>query len=208
MKREISELLAKLDKEYKKALAKARILNDNMKDAYLDALRMLSGFVSANGGEFIGEGSCRKVFKIGNYALKIASTKAGLAQNQLECKIEPSKFLNKIHCHDKHNLPSWVLTDYCKPATKYHIRKTLKVTPKTFDSMVTAKRFNTIVNRNYLKKMSKYNIATQYINFMAKYDLLGGDIMSHRLDNYGVNPQGKLVLLDYGLDGKVWDKYY
>jgi hypothetical protein len=43
---------------------------------------------------------------------------------------------------------------------------------------------------------------------MDKYKLLGGDIMSHRLDNYGVNPQGKLVLLDYGLDDKVWDKYY
>ena len=208
MKREISEFLVKLNKEYKLALAKARLLNDNMGDVYIDALNRLSGFVSANGGEYIAEGSCRKVFKIGNYALKIASTKAGLAQNQVECKVEPSEFINKIHCKDKHNLPSWVLTDYCKPASKYHIRKTLKVTPKTFDKMVTAKRFNTVINRNYLKKMEKKTIAMNYLNLMDKYKLLGGDIMSHRLDNYGVNPQGKLVLLDYGLDDKVWDMYY
>lgn len=208
MKREISELLSKLDKEYKKALAKARMLNDNMEDAYLDALRMLSGFVADNGGKYIAQGSCRKVYKIGNYALKIASTKAGLAQNQLECKIEPSKFLNKIYRHDKHNLPSWVLTDFCTKASGKHFKKTLQVLPATLDRMVTAKRFNTVANRDYLKKMTKHKVATQYINFMAKYDLLGGDIMSHRLDNYGINPNGELVLVDYGLDGKVWDKYY
>lgn len=208
MKREISELLAKLDKEYKNALSKARMLNDNMEDVYIDALRMLSDFVSANSGEYIAEGSSRKVFKVGNYALKIASTKAGLAQNQVECKIEPSEFINKIYRKDKHDLPAWILTDYCKPATKYHIKKTLKVSPKTFDAMVTAKRFNTVANKDYLRKMSKHEVATQYINLMAKYDLLGGDIMSHRLENYGVNPKGELVLIDYGLDGKVWDKYY
>lgn len=208
MKREISELLVKLDKEYKKALSKARMLNDNMEEAYIDALCMLSDFVSANGGEYIAEGSCRKVFKIGNYALKIASTKAGLAQNQVECKVEPSEFINKIYRKDKHDLPAWILTDYCKPATSYHIKKTLKVTPKTFDAMVTAKRFNTVINRDYLKKMEKKTIAMNYLNFMDKYDLLGGDIMSHRLDNYGINPKGKLVLLDYGLDDKVWKKYY
>jgi len=207
MEHSVTKFLTHLSDYYKKSLVQARLDNDNSKDVYLDALEKLNNTIDFH-YQPIAEGSCRRVYRIGDYALKVATSMAGLAQNQVECKVEPSEFINKIYRKDKHDLPAWILTDYCKPATTYHIRKTLKVTPKTFDSMVTAKRFNTVVNRNYLKKMSKYNVATQYINFMAKYDLLGGDVMSHRIDNYGINPKGKLVLLDYGLDGKVWDKYY
>lgn len=207
MERSVTKFLTHLSDYYKKALVQARLDNDNSKDVYLDALEKLNNTIDFH-YQPIAEGSCRRVYRIGDYVLKVATSMAGLAQNQVECKVEPSEFINKIYRKDKHNLPAWILTDYCKPATKYHIRKTLKVTPKTFDAMVTAKRFNTVINRDYLKKMEKKTIAMNYLNFMDKYDLLGGDIMSHRLDNYGVNPQGKLVLLDYGLDGKVWDKYY
>lgn len=207
MERSVTKLLTHLSGFYKKALTRARLLNDNSKDMYLEALENLNKKIDFH-YQPIAEGSSRRVYRIGNYALKVATSMAGLAQNQVECKIEPSEFINKIYRKDKHDLPAWILTDYCKPATKYHIRKTLKVTPKTFDAMVTAKRFNTVINRDYLKKMEKKTIAMNYLNFMDKYKLLGGDIMSHRLDNYGVNPQGKLVLLDYGLDDKVWNKYY
>ena len=207
MERSVTKLLTHLSDFYKKALVQARLDNDNSKDVYLDALEKLNNTIDFH-YQYIASGSCRRVYRIGDYALKVATSMAGLAQNQVECKVEPSEFINKIYRKDKHDLPAWILTDYCKPATTYHIRKTLKVTPKTFDAMVTAKRFNTVINRDYLKKMEKKTIAMNYLNFMDKYKLLGGDIMSHRLDNYGVNPQGKLVLLDYGLDDKVWDKYY
>lgn len=207
MERSVTKFLTNLSDYYKKALVQARLDNDNSKDVYLDALEKLNNTIDFH-YQPIAEGSCRRVYRIGDYALKVATSMAGLAQNQVECKVEPSEFINKIYRKDKHDLPAWILTDYCKPATKYHIRKTLKVAPKTFDAMVTAKRFNTVINRDYLKKMEKKTIAMNYLNFMDKYKLLGGDIMSHRLDNYGVNPQGKLVLLDYGLDDKVWDKYY
>lgn len=207
MERSVTKLLTHLSKSYKKALAQARLLNDNSEDMYLEALENLNKKIDFH-YQPIAEGSCRRVYRIGDYALKVATSMAGLAQNQVECKVEPSEFINKIYRKDKHDLPAWVLTDYCEPATKYHIRKTLKVSSKTFDAMVTAKRFNTVVNRDYLKKMEKKTIAMNYLNFMDKYKLLAGDIMSHRLDNYGVNPQGKLVLLDYGLDDKVWNKYY
>lgn len=207
MERSVTKFLTYLSNSYKKTLAQARLLNDNSEDMYLEALENLNKKIDFH-YQPIAEGSCRRVYRIGDYALKVATSMAGLAQNQVECKVEPSEFINKIYRKDKHDLPAWILTDYCKPATKYHIRKTLKVSSKTFDAMVTAKRFNTVINRDYLKKMEKKTIAMNYLNFMDKYDLLGGDIMSHRLDNYGVNPQGKLVLLDYGLDDKVWDKYY
>lgn len=207
MERSVTKFLTYLSNSYKKTLAQARLLNDNSEDMYLEALENLNKKIDFH-YQPIAEGSCRRVYRIGDYALKVATSMAGLAQNQVECKVEPSEFINKIYRKDKHDLPAWILTDYCKPATKYHIRKTLKVSSKTFDAMVTAKRFNTVINRDYLKKMEKKTIAMNYLNFMDKYDLLGGDIMSHRLDNYGVNPQGKLVLLDYGLDNKVWKKYY
>lgn len=207
MEHSVTKFLTHLSDYYKKSLVQARLDNDNSKDVYLDALEKLNNTIDFH-YQPIAEGSCRRVYRIGDYALKVATSMAGLAQNQVECKVEPSEFINKIYRKDKHDLPAWILTDYCKPATKYHIRKTLKVTPKTFDAMVTAKRFNTVANKDYLRKMSKHKVATQYINLMAKYDLLGGDIMSHRLENYGVNPKGELVLIDYGLDGKVWDKYY
>ena len=207
MERSVTKLLTHLSDYYKKALTQARLDNDNLKDVYLDALEKLNNTIDFH-YQSIAEGSCRRVYRIGDYALKVATSMAGLAQNQVECKVEPSEFINKIYRKDKHDLPAWILTDYCKPATTYHIRKTLKVTPKTFDAMVTAKRFNSVINRDYLKKMKNKTIAMNYLNFMDKYDLLGGDIMSHRLDNYGINPKGELVLVDYGLNGKVWDKYY
>ena len=57
-------------------------------------------------------------------------------------------------------------------------------------------------------KVHNTDVAKKFVNFIVKNDMAVGDLMSHRMANYGINPKGKLVITDAGLNEKVWEKYY
>lgn len=212
MLKETKLLLAKLNQDYKKfyreEYKKFDSLNHcvDLTEIYYNTLQRLLKTIPL---KKIGEGSSRRVFKLeDNLVLKVAMSRAGLAQNKLEYKLRNSEFVCTSYRKEPHELPAWLVSDYCTKPFKKHIKEQFNLTIKQFDDLL----WN---GKRMIKKGKTYTIkrntdrAQHLLEFVVKNDLQPGDLMSHRLTaNYGINPKGQLVITDAGLNQKVYEDYY
>lgn len=134
---------------------------------------------------YIGSGSCREVFDMGNgYVIKVAKNKAGIAQNKAEYKIS---------YNDHSNLFAKVIQ-----------------ASNDFDLLIMekAKKINNILYVwkyfNVTSKRELFNLKElQAIH--RRYNLLLGDF--ERESSWGII-NGRPVIIDYGFTREVEQRYY
>lgn len=174
----------------------------------------------------LGRGSSRAVFKIDDEkCLKLAVNRKGLAQNEVEAEpdyiLEQIGLVARIYDYDENFL--WVEMQLARRATKNDFKR---LTPYDFETMCEFITYNygrysnrhVRVEPEYKKLFDSPDFYdTMYDTvFYAMYDYLGnyqpkivGDLQ--KLSSWGVVKQGgqeQLVLIDFGLNEDVYNKYY
>jgi hypothetical protein len=123
-------------------------------------------------------GSSRVVFLFKNVAIKIPFSKCGIEQSRVEID-----FYNKN-----------------KNAIFFPFAKILK----TRGSIIFAERCSGI--KKDVENAEIISQADAIKNSFEQFDFMFGDI--YRVENWGKNKHGKIVLLDYGLNDEIQSKYY
>lgn len=207
MKKETKQLLARLNKDYKKFYHEFKSMNHlfDSYEIYYHALEKLRDSIDL---PKIGEGSSRQAFRLEDgLVLKVATCEAGLEQNKVEAGIK-SEFVCKVHRKEPHVRPAWLVVDYCTRADRTNIKQRFKMSPKQFDQLLHKYLYKKHGVAPSTLKVHNTDVAKKFVNFIVKNDMAVGDLMSHRMANYGINLKGKLVIVDAGLTEKVWSNYY
>jgi len=212
MEKETRQLLTKLTKEYKKYYReeKEKFVKLNhcfdQCEVYESALKRLLKLVKL---PIIGRGSSRIVFRLDeNLVLKIAMNLPGLAQNKIEYGLRNSEFVCNTYLKDQRELPAWLVADYCTKAFKKHIKEQFNMTPYQFDTLLYDGKYKLTHGKKFKIRSQNSEKAQKFLKFIIDNDLQPGDLMTHRMINYGINPRGKLVIVDAGLNEKVYNDYY
>lgn len=174
----------------------------------------------------LGRGSSRAVFKIDDEkCLKLAVNRKGLAQNEVEA--EPDYYLEQIglvartYDYDENFL--WVEMQLARRATKDDFKR---LTPYDFETLCSFISYNKnrysrrpvgvdSEHKRLFDNPDFYETIYDTV-FYTLYDYLGnyqpavvGDLQ--RLSSWGVVKEGgqeQLVLIDFGLNEDVYNKYY
>lgn len=134
---------------------------------------------------YIGSGSSRKVFDLGNgYVIKVARNRAGMAQNESEYRIS---------CYDKSDLFAKVV-----PVSNDLRFLIMEKADKIYNISDVWKYFN--VN----SKVELFNLK-ELKDIMKNYNLLMSDL--NRKSSWGMI-NGKPVIIDYGFTREVCKRYY
>lgn len=212
MEKETRQLLAKLTTKYKmyyrEEKEKFMQLNHcfDPSEVYESALKRLLKLVKL---PVVGRGSSRIVFRLDeNLVLKVAMNLPGLAQNKIEYGLRNSEFVCKTYWKDQRELPSWLVADYCTRAFKKHIKEQFNMTPYQFDTLLYDGKYKVTHGKKFKIHAQNSEKAQKFLKFIIDNDLQPGDLMTHRMVNYGINPRGKLVIVDAGLNEKVYRDYY
>lgn len=212
MEKETRQLLAKLTTKYKmyyrEEKEKFMQLNHcfDPSEVYESALKRLLKLVKL---PVVGRGSSRIVFRLDeNLVLKVAMNLPGLAQNKIEYGLRNSEFVCKTYWKDQRELPSWLVADYCTRAFKKHIKEQFNMTPYQFDTLLYDGKYKVTHGKKFKIRAQNSEKAQKFLKFIIDNDLQPGDLMTHRMVNYGINPRGKLVIVDAGLNEKVYRDYY
>lgn len=135
--------------------------------------------------KYIGSGSSRKVFDLGNgYVVKVAKNKAGIAQNKMEYKISLT---------DSSNLFAKVI----QASENFYI--------------LIMEKADKIDNFSYVCDYFKVDNILQLLtlkefqNLHYKYNLLLNDL--RRTSSWGII-NGKPVIIDYGFTKEIRERYY
>lgn len=172
-------------------------------------------------GEPIGNGSSRMVFQIDDYRVfKLAKNPKGIAQNEQELNILNDYYLDGLcifptvyEDSDTENF-TYVISDYVLPAKSSDFKRVLGLTfnqvALVIRTMDPYNRFEWAKDRKlldyaYEKDEEFWGDVNDYI---VGYDIPTGDLCSIR--NWGFSPKygGSMVLLDYGLNDDIYDKFY
>lgn len=165
--------------------------------------------------EPLGQGSSRVAYLLsGKYALKIALSKKGIAQNQTEVDVytNPTSqpVVAKIYSSDDSFM--WIISDLVKPIKSVSEFEQLS----GLDWRQFSEIINVAIKEKHLPKDAP-EFAKRVAITAMKNDMLRGDLaqqdFSHDatddvIDHYGKTPDGRIVLLDYGLTGEVWNTEY
>lgn len=134
---------------------------------------------------YIGSGSSRKVFDLGNgYVAKVAKNAAGIAQNKMEYKISST---------DSSNLFAEVI-EISKDSSTLIMKKADKI--YNFSYVCHYFKVRSIIDVLKLKRFQ---------NIECRYNLLLNDL--RRTSNWGII-NGRPVIIDYGFTKEVSRRYY
>ncbi|MCE5221674.1 MAG: hypothetical protein LLF98_10535 [Clostridium sp.] len=134
---------------------------------------------------YIGSGSGRKVFDLGNgFVIKVAKNQAGIAQNKTEYKIS---------ANDTSNLFAKVI-DISNDFKLLIMQKAYKINNISY----VWKYFNVKSKRELLNSKELQNIK-------RNYNLLLDDIS--RRSSWGII-NGRPMIIDYGFTREVMERYY
>ena len=174
-----------------------------MEDKYTD-------FMKEIGAEYISSGSCRVAYRYRDkYVIKIATSKAGIAQNKNEVK-----FFNGSNpvCNtivESSSKGYWILAPYAEVPENKHIKAIFGVTLKKFDSILGYAIDGNYAPEACIKEYEKKFKGTPFFNNMVKLtkNIMAGDIASIYGGNFGI-VNNKLVVIDGGLTRQTYNKYY
>jgi len=134
---------------------------------------------------YIGSGSGRKVFDMGNgYVIKVAKNQAGIAQNKSEYKISSNDY-------------SDLFAKVIQASNSFDLLIMQKA-DKIYNISYIFKYFNV---RNKMELFSSKEIQ----NITRNYNLLVADL--DRKSSWGII-NGRPVIIDYGFTREVRDRYY
>lgn len=182
------------------------------------------------GLEYMGEGSARAVYLVNQAkVIKLAKNQAGQAQNRVEfdnLQKYGTSILPKFY--DMAPDYSWIEVELVRPATKtqfnlatgipFAIWQNILLHLKRLQSLDMLDNFGSIYDflldyaQNYneelidsLKHMANSQIS-QIIQMIVDGATHAGDLFL--LDHYGIAADGRLVILDVGLNQNVYSIYY
>lgn len=134
---------------------------------------------------YIGSGSSRKVFDLGNgYVVKVAMNMAGIAQNKTEYMIS-------------FNNSSGLFAKVMKVSKDFRLL-IMKKARKIRDIWDLCRYFN-------VSSTTELVCSKELQHISGKYNLLLGDLK--RIDNWGII-DGDPVIIDYGFTREVRSRYY
>ena len=169
---------------------------------------LLDDFMS-NNINHLGEGSSRRVFIYNNNVIKFAKNVKGLAQNTLETYIynkcpEAKSILAKIiEWHPKYY---WIKMEKTQPLNSEE--DFFKITGIPWDlfksfSKKDPNKINEEINFHTKEAETFFKNA---INTKQKLNLIGGDFFKPK--HWGKTADNRLVLIDYGANKNIYNKYY
>ena len=171
----------------------------------------------------IGSGSSRRVFALDkNTVIKMAKDRRGIAQNLVEVKVfekSPARVAKIKWYHPK---GYYLIVERCSSLDRFLEDKDVNFDADDFSEYVdidikenyTAKKVENIVKDfvRETKDEAKYKPAV-FKKLAKEIKELATFVWKNKIrdiydDQLGVTKTGKIVLLDYGMDQEVWEKYY
>ena len=171
----------------------------------------------------IGSGSSRRVWALDkNTVIKMAKDRRGMAQNLVELRVfekSPDRVAKIKWYHPK---GYYLIVERCSSLDRFLEDKDVNIDADYFSYYVdinvnhhyTAKKVQNIV-KDFVRKTkdeAKYKPAI-FKKLAKEIKELATFIWKNKIhdiydDQLGVNKAGKIILLDYGMDQEVWEKYY
>lgn len=162
---------------------------------------------------YISSGSSRWVFgPIDGHVLKLAKNRKGIAQNNAEA----DGLINNYDCICEWFAASdegiWIESDYCTKAKPTDFKKILGYPFSTHCEYLEymeeerSKNPGTAPDGYYELLEDEDNLLCSMYYLISDFDLPVGDFQ--RISSYGVNSEGKIALVDYGLNRQVGKDHY
>lgn len=171
----------------------------------------------------IGSGSSRRVWALDkNTVIKMAKDRRGMAQNLVELRVfekSPDRVAKIKWYHPK---GYYLIVERCSSLDRFLEDKDVNIDADDFSDYIdinvnhhyTAKKVQNIV-KDFVRKTkdeAKYKPAI-FKKLAKEIKELATFIWKNKIhdiydDQLGVNKAGKIILLDYGMDQEVWEKYY
>lgn len=171
----------------------------------------------------IGSGSSRRVWALDkNTVIKMAKDRRGMAQNLVELRVfekSPDRVAKIKWYHPK---GYYLIVERCSSLDRFLEDKDVNIDADNFSDYVdidvnehyTAKKVQNIVKDfvRETKDEAKYKPAI-FKKLAKEIKELATFIWKNKIhdiydDQLGVNKAGKIILLNYGMDQEVWEKYY
>jgi hypothetical protein len=169
---------------------------------------LLDDFSSNNINE-VGEGSSRKVFIYNENVIKFAKNTKGLAQNTLETYIynkcpEAKEILGKIiEWHPKYY---WIKMEKATPLESEEEFTKLTGIPWKIFKYFSKKDPKDIDNKVIFYNEKVEQFFKNAIKTKQELNLIGGDFFKPK--HWARTPDDRLVLIDYGANKNIYNKYY
>lgn len=182
--------------------SKLRTFRDRIKYAERNLQRLVSG-------------SGRIVYKIDSErVLKLSKNAKGVAQTKTEIEwgndwfLKNLQILAEIFSYDTDGL--WVEMELARKLTALDFKRIVGVDFTVFGDWLVRQYGR---NRGYgdvsdddNRRLSESEFAQSVMEFMLSYRTPVGDLI--RKSSYGIVQDDKIVIVDYGLSGEVYDSYY
>lgn len=171
----------------------------------------------------VGSGSSRRVFALDkNIVIKMAKDRRGMAQNLVELRVfeKTPERVAKIKWY--HPKGYYLIVERCRSLKRFLEDKDVNINAEDFSDYVdidikqnyTAKKVQNIV-KDFVRetkdeakyKPAVFKMLAKQIKELATF-IWKNKIRDIYDDQLGVNKAGKIILLDYGMDEEVWEKYY
>lgn len=162
----------------------------------------------------IASGSARTIYEIDEYTvLKLAKNKKGIAQNEVEAGIGTDQYFENILAKvlETDEKDRWVVMERAKKITKSRFESLMDgIDIYDFHNYVQKKAEYTKFGIGFIKpeieeKLDENEFTQDMIELILNYDLHSGDFS--RPSSFG-EIEGRLVIIDYGLNQQVFKQYY
>ena len=167
----------------------------------------------------IGSGSSRDVFILSSgKVLKVAKSEAGIEQNKLEVSVSNNSKTSSVLAHVLSSNPEgwWLVSELVKPFLYFDEgQKKLLIFLGLSDDFNLQDSLDTIFRAGieHFEKFNKVNISLDgklflksVLSVIQKTGLSIGDVT--KISSYGTAPDGRICLLDYGLNSEIYHKHY
>lgn len=167
----------------------------------------------------ISSGSSRIVYMVDDTkVLKIAKNKKGIAQNEVEINMSTDYMwdgiIAEIYDYDENGL--WVEMALARKVTEKNFKEITGVSFKDYSNAMFYRHSEMGRNKAFgfakpsnMDEMWENEFVFSMMDIMSNYDLPPDDLC--KLNSFGIikkDGEDQIVMIDYGLNNKVYDSYY
>jgi hypothetical protein len=211
----LNEIVHKTVKKYLKEAMSEQFSFDKLKSIPSFSGRLK--YCNDTLGFRIGSGSSRTCFQLDdNRILKLALNAKGIAQNEVEARIDYNLdslgIRPEIFDETDYENNWFIVCEYVLPAKANDFKQTLGISWREFCNFVKTcncekKGGNPPIDWDTMQEMIDDNDKLWSIHdYIANYDAPIGDLI--RICNYGLSKSNGIVILDMGLDDYVLNNFY